>query len=319
MEEKKYPLISLIILNYNQLEVTCEFLESTRSLTYPNFEIVMVDNASRKDPTEVITSRYPEVRLIVTDKNYGFTGGNNIAMRAARGDYMFVVNNDTEVGGDLLERLLEPFAQDPEVGVVSPKIYYYEEQDLIQFAGFTKVNPITGRNECIGNQEKEQGQYDVQNETYYAHGAAMLVKKEVIEKTGMFADMFFIYYEELDWSARIRNAGYKIIYQPTTSIVHKESITMGKESPLKAYYHTRNRILYMRRHSSGTEFLGFSLFLSFLVIPKSLLKYTLKGQWQHLRSFVKGIMWHFSHKKEEKGMLPDDYKINEVSAVPQIS
>jgi len=121
----------------------------------------LVDNASKENPTELITARYPHVKLIVNDQNLGFTGGNNVGIRAAKGDYYFVVNNDTEVTPDLLERMLEPFNEDSSVGVVSPKIKYFHNPTILQYAGFTEINPITGRNTGIGDKEEDRGQHDV--------------------------------------------------------------------------------------------------------------------------------------------------------------
>jgi GT2 family glycosyltransferase len=291
MPENK-PLISIIILNYNQLGVTCEFLDSTKQLTYPNYEIIMVDNASKENPTEIIKSKYPDVKLIVSDKNLGFTGGNNLGIKAANGDYYFIVNNDTEVTSDLLERVVETFDIDKSIGVVSPKIKYYSNPDTIQYAGFSEVNPFTGRGKTYGGKKIDNGDFDTPGYTAYAHGAAMMVKKEVVEKVGMLPDLFFIYYEELDWSAHIRRAGYKIYYQPKGLIFHKESITMGKESAMKAYYHTRNRILFMRRNTKIYQFPVFVLFLSFVIVPRSILKYLFNGQFTHLKMFVKGVFWN---------------------------
>ena len=291
------PLISIVILNYNQIKVTCEFIESTKHLTYKNYEIILVDNASKENPTELIRTQYPHVKLIVNEKNLGFTGGNNVGIRAGKGDFFFVVNNDTEVTPNLLEKLVEPFYKDASIGVVSPKIRYFSNPNVIQYAGFTEINPITGRNSVIGGKEEDRGQHDTPGYTAYAHGAAMLVKKEVIEKVGMLADMFFIYYEELDWSAHIRRAGYKIYYQPEALIFHKESITMGKESAIKAYYHNRNRILFMKRNSSPMNFFLFSLFYTFLIVPKSVVKYLIKGQMTHLKNFFKGIIWNITGAK----------------------
>src|SRR6478609_7035888 len=139
------PLVSIIILNYNQIKVTFEFIESTKKLTYKNFEIILIDNDSKDNPTALVHSTYPEVRLIVNTENLGFTGGNNVGIQAAKGDYYFIVNNDTEVTPDLFERLLEPFAADPTIGVVCPKIRYFHNPNIIQYAGFTEINPITGR------------------------------------------------------------------------------------------------------------------------------------------------------------------------------
>lgn len=286
------PLISIIILNYNQLKVTCEFIDSARKLTYPNFEIIMVDNASNEDPTDFISHHYPEVRLIRNRENLGFTGGNNVGIRSGSGEYFLIINNDTEVVPDLLERMVEPFEKDPTVGVVSPKIRYYSHPKIIQYAGFTEVNPFTGRNKPIGGNTEDHGQFDTPGYTAYAHGAAMMVKKEVIAKVGLLPDIFFIYYEELDWSAHIRRAGYKVYYQPSALIYHKESITMGKESAMKAYFHNRNRILFMRRNTTVMQFMFFSLFYMFLVVPKTVVKYSARGQLEHLKSFFRGLYWN---------------------------
>ncbi len=291
MQEK--PFVSIITLNYNQTDITCEFLESTKKFTYDNFEIIVIDNASHADPTEQISrGEYPNVRLIISDKNLGFTGGNNLGIKEAKGDFVFIVNNDTEVTNNLLELLLEPFYQDSSIGVVSPKIRFFHHPEIIQYAGFKPINPYTGRTGAVGSREKDLGQHDISGETYGAHGAAMMVKREVIERVGMFPENFFIYYEEWDWSSRISRAGYKIFYQAKALIYHKESITMGKESAIKAYYHTRNRILFMRRNTTSFQLLVFLLFLTTLIIPKSLIKYIRKRQFNHLKAFVRGVLWN---------------------------
>ena len=296
------PLVSIVILNFNQLKVSCEFLDSCKLLTYDNYEIILVDNASREDPGQYIKEHYPQVVYIRNDKNLGFTGGNNVGIAAAKGDYVFVVNNDTEVTPNLLEKLLEPFERDPSIGVVSPKIKYFSNPTLIQYAGYTPMNPITGQAVALGSKQEDLGQFDNSGYTYFAHGAAMLVKREVIEKVGAFADVFFIYYEELDWGERIRRAGYKIYYQAEAEIFHKESVTMGKESPMKAYYHTRNRILFMRRNTNNYQFSLFMAFLVGCVIPKGLLKYIIKRQPEHLKSFVKGIWWNLGYREKTEAV-----------------
>jgi GT2 family glycosyltransferase len=296
MKDNK-PLISIIALNYNQIEVTCEFLESTKKLLYPNYEIILIDNASRENPSSIIHEKYPHVRLIVSEKNLGFTGGNNLGIQNAKGDYYFIVNNDTEVTPDLLDKMLEPFYSDSTVGVVSPKIKYFSNPDIIQYAGFLEVNPFTGRGKTKGSAKVDNGDFDNPGYTAYAHGAAMLVKKEVVDKVGMLPDMFFIYYEELDWSAHIRRAGYNIYYQPKGVIFHKESITMGKESAIKAYYHTRNRILFMRRNTKSSQFFIFTIFLLFVIIPRNTLRYVFNGQFNHLKMFFKGLVWNLGTPK----------------------
>lgn len=293
----KSPLISIITLNFNQIDVTCEFLESLKCLKYKNYEVILIDNASDINPESRITSDFPDVRFYRSEENLGFTGGNNLAFNYSNGEYIFIVNNDTEVTPDLLDKLLEPLISEEVIGITCPKIMYFDQRELIQFAGFTEINVFSGRNTTLGYQEEDNGQYDKSIFTPYAHGAAMLVKRSVIEKVGLFPDFFFIYYEELDFSARVVKAGYKIKYIPEVKIYHKESVTMGKETPRKVYYLTRNRILFMRRNSNFFEFIVFFLFLVTLALPKAIIKYSIKGRFDLLSSTLKAVHWNFFNSK----------------------
>lgn len=287
------PLISIITLNYNQADITCAFLESTRSLLYPNYEILVCDMASEIDPSpQILAGNYPNTRVLRSSKNLGFAGGNNWGMRQAKGEFFFIVNNDTEVTPDLLGRLLKPFYEDNRIGVTCPKIKYYSNPNLIQYAGFNPMNVYTGRTTSIGLMEEDRGQYDVSRPTSAAHGCAMMVKKEVLERVGMFAEKFFLYYEEWDWSARIVRANYKIWYTADAEIYHKESLTVGKTNPIKVYYHTRNRILYMRRNSNPFQFAVFTMMFAFFVVPKTTLTFFARKEFLQLRYFVKGIVWN---------------------------
>jgi GT2 family glycosyltransferase len=298
MMKENPPLVSIITLTWNQTKVTCEFLESTRKLLYKNYEILVCDMGSDVDPTEEINAgNYPNTKVLRSEKNLGFTGGNNWGIRQSKGDFVFIVNNDTEVTPELLDVLVEPFYADPSIGVTCPKIRYFSKPDLIQYAGFNPINVYTGRTTSVGSMEIDKGQHDTPGYTHGAHGCAMMVKREVIDKVGMFPEKFFIYYEEWDWSARIIKAGYKIFYQPTGLIFHKESITMGKQSALKVYYHTRNRILFMRRNTNGLQFLAFMTFFMLFTAPKSAVKFAANRQFKHLGSFIRGTVWNFTTSK----------------------
>ncbi len=284
------PLVSIITLNYNQAAVTAQFLESSRRLLYKNYEILVCDMASSTDPATIFRAEdYPNTQLLKSDKNLGFAGGNNWAMRQAKGEFFFIVNNDTELTPDLIGELLEPFYTESFIGVTCPKIKYFDQPDTIQYAGFNPMNPVTGRTSTVGDLEKDHGQYDTPGPTFGAHGCAMMVSKEVILKTGMFPEKFFLYYEEWDWSARIRRAGFIIWYTAGATIYHKESMSVGKENPMKAYYHTRNRILYMRRNSSFLQLAGFSAFFTFVAMPKAIAGYIANRQYPQLKNFLKGV------------------------------
>jgi GT2 family glycosyltransferase len=291
-----FPLVSIITINFNQLKITCEFLRSLSLLSYPNTEVIVIDNASNEDPTNTIQIEFPGVRLYRTIKNLGFAGGNNLGMKLARGEYYFIVNNDTEIASpDLLEKLLEPFNNDKSIGMTSPKIHYFDHPGVIQFAGYNKINPITGRNSQVGDREIDKGQYDTSGYTHYANGAAMMVSKEVVNTVGVFTDHFFLCYEELDWSAQTIKSGFKIYYQSQVYLRHKESISIGKTSPLKVYYNNRNRIMFMRRNTNTLEFSLFFIYLIFLTIPKNIFTFLLKGQFQHLKAFLEAMLWNIKN------------------------
>ena len=307
------PLVSLITINYNSLEVTMEMLDSVRKLSYPNLELIVVDNASKENPESILCSKYPEVIYIRSEENLGFSGGNNLGIKASKGTFLYFINNDTELIDGAIELLIDLFDTVENLGAVSPLIYYHpdlhtEKGELIQYAGTTPVNPLTARNKTIGAGEIDTGQFDQAHPTSYVHGAAMMVPRKIIEKVGMMPDEFFLYYEELDWCEQIRNAGYKIYIEPRAKIYHKESISIGKLSTLKTYYLTRNRILFTRRHRSDMEIFLFSLFLIFVTLPKNLIVYLIKGEWQHARVFLKAIFWHL--KPESKRAF---------KALPQLS
>jgi GT2 family glycosyltransferase len=287
------PLISIITLNYNQEKVTCEFLQSTKKLQYKNYEIIVCDMASHVNPAPLIESgNYPNTKVFLSPENLGFAAGNNWGMRKAKGDFFFIVNNDTEVTEDLLDKLLQPFFDNPDVGVTCPKIRFFDDPEIIQYAGFNRMNLYTGRVSVVGDRQKDIGQYNNSGPTYGAHGCAMMVKREVAEKAGMFPERFFLYYEEWDWSARILKAGYKIWYAADALIYHKESMSVGKENPMKVYYHTRNRILYIRRNGNFIQLMVFSFFFTFFAAPKTIITFLVNRKFKQLKFFLKGIAWN---------------------------
>lgn len=297
---KQPPLVSLITVNYNQLAVTCEMLDSLKDLSFKDYEVIVVDNGSKEDPKAHLNKHYPDVKLIMSGDNLGFAGGNNLGIKACKGKYQFFINNDTELTEGLIEKLLALFERIPKLGVVCPKICYFNEDpqnqaDVIQYVGSTPVNPYTARNKTLGELEEDRGQYKEARSTPYAHGAAMMIPTKVIEEVGLMPEDFFLYYEELDWCEMFRRAGYQIYVEPNAKIYHKESISVGKMSTLKTYYLTRNRILFMRRNKSGFQLLIFSLFLMFFTIPKNVLMYMVKGDFEHLKVFLKAIWWNVSN------------------------
>lgn len=283
------PLVSIITINYNQPEQTLEFVEWLENNSYKNVEIIVVDNASEKS-VDSINKLYPDVKLIKSTRNLGFAGGNNLGANEAKGDYLFFVNNDVYIQQGAIEKLVNRLANDPTIGIVSPKIKFYDNPDIIQYAGFNRINNITGRNSAIGSMTKDIGQFNSPKETHYAHGAAMMIKREAFVNVGPMPEIFFLYYEEIDWCNQIKKTGYKIYYEPQSVVLHKQSLTSGKNSPLKIFYMTRNRILYMQRNVSISQFFLFLCHFIFLAAPKHVSSFILKGQISQLRAYFKALL-----------------------------
>lgn len=286
-------MVSIITINFNETASTCALLDSIRQQGFRDIEVIVVDNASTEDPRQVFQTRFPEVIYLRSERNLGFAGGNNFALPHAKGDYLFFLNNDTELETDCIQHLVQLLENQDNVGLVSPLICYFQEQaesatPVIQYAGMTQVSALTGRNRTLGERELHLGQYKGPFPTAYAHGAAMMTSRKVLEQLGSMWEGFFLYYEELDWGERIRKAGFEIWVEPRALVWHKESLTLDKMGTTKTFFLARNRILFMRRNFSGWELAVFYAFLGTITLPKNILSHFLKGDFDTLKAFVKG-------------------------------
>jgi len=251
--------------------------------------MIVVDNASKYDEATFIQKKYPRVIIVRSDTNLGFAGGNNLGIKAAKGKFIFLVNNDTLLNDFDFTSLINRLESSPSIGVVCPKIRFSWDNNPIQFAGYTPLSEVTVRNKAIGYGENDIGQYDRPHSIPYAHGAAMMIKREVIDKVGLMPECFFLYYEELDWSMMITRASYEIWYEPMCTIYHKESQTTGKDSPLRTYYITRNRLLLVKRNWKGISKYISYLYLTFLVASRDIIKNTMKCRYNHVKAILKGV------------------------------
>lgn len=267
-------------------------LESLYKITYPVFEVIVVDNASPNDDPAIILKQFPQVIFVRSDQNLGFAGGNNLGIRKASGEFILLLNNDTEVDPGFLEPLVDKLQSDPNIGAVSPKIKFFSNPDTFQYAGLSEMNPYTIRSHGIGFRMKDSGQYDKDRLTAFVHGAAMLIPVSVIRKVGMMAETYFLYYEELDWGIRISNAGYQLWYVHNSVVYHKESMSTGKLSPLKTYYMNRARILYLRRNVHGFNFMVAVLFQLFVAIPKNMVRFLFSANEGHFKAYSRALTWH---------------------------
>ena len=291
----EYPLVSIITVNYDHPEVTLALLSSLRLITYPNIEIIVIDNASPNDDPNILKSSYPEIIFIKSSVNLGFAGGNNLGIRKAHGKYLLFINNDTEVEPGFLEPLVAKCESDTKIGAVSPKIIFYNQPDTIQFCGQAPMNHYTMRSHGIGHGAIDKGQFDADSLTHFVHGAAMMVPMSVIKDVGLMPECYFLYYEELDWCARMKQAGYQLWYVHNSTILHKESISTGKLSPFKTYYINRSRLLYLRRNVKGMTFFVAMMYQIFVAIPKNLTVSLLKKDKGHFKAYTRMLLWHVKH------------------------
>jgi GT2 family glycosyltransferase len=221
--------VAVILVNWNGREVTLDCLRSLREVRYDDLDVIVVDNASSDGSVESIRRDFPDVHLMVMDRNLRFAGGNNagIARAFERGAAMvMLLNNDTTVDPDLVEALIARMNSDQRCGMVAPKIYYHGEPDMIWYAG-GEISFWTGTMRHVGIRERDYGQHDLPMATQYATGCCILVKKEVIEQVGVLDESYFIYGEDADWCMRVRRAGYSVWYEPNGKVWHKLSVTAG--------------------------------------------------------------------------------------------
>lgn len=295
-------LVSIITVNYNHSHVTEEFLDAFyHTNDYPNYEIIVVDNASHINPIPGWQMKYPQVIFIRSETNLGFAGGNNLGIAKAKGDLFFLVNNDTEFTQGLILALVNCFRNYPKTGMVSPKIKYFLQPDTLQYAGYTEMNYYTARNHCVGQFEIDHGQYDsISGLTGFGHGAAMMISKEVIQKAGLMYENYFLYYEEMDWGARIKKAGFEIRLNMQALIFHKESVSVGQKSALKEFFMNRNRILFVRRNAHLIQKIFFYGYFLFLVTPRNIIQYFKEGNPEFASILFKAIWWNITNKVDSK-------------------
>lgn len=281
-------MVSIITINYNGYKETCELVESLQKFEDFPYEIIVVDNASPNNDGPLLKKTLQGVTVICSDKNLGFAGGNNLGYKYAKGEYILYMNNDMTITGPFLKALVKRFLSGEHIGLISPKIKYEHHPNIIQYAGYTSMTPIRISNNLIGVNQKDEGQYDQPSPTAYAHGACMLTSREVIEKVGMMTEIYFLFYEEIDWSIQLKRAGYDIWYEPAACVLHKESMTAKRGTPLRVYYLTRSRLLFTRRNCTFFIKMMAILYQLLIVIPKNIIQYSVHGKKDMLRSFIRG-------------------------------
>jgi GT2 family glycosyltransferase len=255
-----YPLISLIIVNYNGKHHLEECLPTIFAQTYPNFEVILVDNGSADGSNEFIEAQYSQIKLVKLSENTGFCKGNNIGLTYAKGKFITLLNNDTVTDQNWLKEIIKPMLRDEQVGLCASLMINYYNCDVVDTAGdgydICGVGYKIGEGEPVENHQQKK-------EVFGACAGAALYRKSMIEKIGFFDEMFFAYGEDIDLSFRAKLAGYKCIYVPKAIVFHKVNQTMGTKSDFLVF-HTRRNIEYT--YFNNMPFLLLLLLLPFHIL-----------------------------------------------------
>lgn len=309
-------LCEIILVNWKRAFDTCACLKSLEQTVGVDWYAIVCDNASpdgssaelrkflaerymeqiRADSRQGVFDYYeinnpdvPRATLVLSPDNLGFAGGNNLACRhaptAAEAEFIWFLNNDTEVEPDTLLRMVEHMRQDTSIGICGSTVVYAHDRKTVQVLGGAEYHPWTGIVREIGNGKTWPSPVDVEvieARMSYVSGASMLVTREFIERVGPMCEDYFLYYEEIDWAERARRAGFRLGYAPQAVIFHKEGAALGSgksttRSMLAEYYGIRNRLVVTRRHFPWT--LPSVYFFSILQI----LRRCMQGYWARAR------------------------------------
>lgn len=294
MNTKTLPKVSVVSVNFRQPQVTCDMLDSLKACTYPNLEVVLVDNGSESDESSRWQYHYPNVVHILSKANLGFAGGTNLGIEHATGEYILMLNNDTLVEPGFLEPMVELLQQYDSVGIVSPKIVFADPVNTIQYAGAFIGQPTLGRGTKIGHMEIDKGLYNDIRHTELPHGACMLVRKHLFSKTavGPLPEFYFMYFEEHDFAMQAKKLGHGVMYCGTSKIVHRQSVSMGIGNPRKTYYLHRNRIMFYQRSLSRLAFFGFLLYYLIVGVPMNVLRFLKAGRLDHVKAIGEALAWN---------------------------
>lgn len=244
-------MIHIILVNYNGWKDTEECIHSLKGSTYTDYEILVVDNGSTDDSVEHLRKLVGDrVVLLEAGANLGFSGGNNVGIRYAQkhgAQHILLLNNDTLVAQDMLEKLVDASRRHEDQAVITAKILYAAQPEVIWYAG-GRFDGRTGRTEHTGIHETDAGQYGREREVSFISGCCMLIPAEVLDNVGPMEEEYFLYCEDLDYCCRIARAGYPMVYEPSAVLYHKVSASTGQASDTVTYYTVRNKCRILGRY-----------------------------------------------------------------------
>ena len=272
--------VLIVILNWNNAPDTIECLESVGRLDYPNCHVLVVDNGSTDGSVGRIRNEQPEVEIVETGENLGYTGGNNVGIEHALSqgcDYVWLLNDDVVVAPDSLSALIKWAMARPQAGLLGPKVYTIEDPQQILSAGGEFGNAWQSKHRGLG--ELDEGQFDQVTEVDWLTGCALLASRQLIEEAGALDDRFFAYHEDIEWCYRAGQAGFPVLFVPDAKVWHPDTSSRDATSTLVTYYISRNHLIFLRTHRLG---LG-AMIRCFATYGIWLVNWSINPKWRHYR------------------------------------
>ena len=300
------PSVAIVILNWNGKDYLRQFLPSILATSYPNYKVVVADNASTDDSIQYLRENFPKVERILLGQNFGFAKGYNEALKKINGDYYALVNSDVEVTPGWLGPVIKLLEKDEEFAVCQPKLLSYHNRHLFEYAGgaggwFDLFGYPFARGRIFESTEEDKGQYDHTEEVFWASGAAMVIRNKIYHQLNGFDEYFFAHQEEIDLCWRIKLAGYKIFCCPSSVVYHVGGGTLPKTDPKKTFLNFRNNQILLAKNLSWAEKwwkIPFRLFLDLL----SALKGLFNGDGSYFLAIIRAHLaffyWIFFEKKK---------------------
>lgn len=277
-DTNKMPLTSIILVNFNGSNDTIECLESINKIRYSNYNVFVIDNNSRDTEKQKLVNFFhkdnvKKMKLILNHTNLGFSGANNIGIKLALAEnahYVCLLNNDTIVDDEFLINMVEIAERNYEIGSVCPMIREYYNRERISYGG-GEINYFKGSVFIYGINSYDVSLMNKSRYITFASGCCMLLKRQLLTKIGFLPEKYFLYFEDTEYSIKISKSNYKIWYDSTTAIYHKESVSTGKGSSIYQYYFVRNRLLFIKNNFGNKEKIS-AYPITILYIIKKILK-----------------------------------------------
>jgi len=281
---KAFPTVSVIVVNHNGMSFLKDCFDSLLAATYPDTELLMVDNGSTDESVSFVERNYPTVTVIHSGGNIGYSAANNLGIRHARGEYVVLLNNDVEVTPGWLEPLVEEFELDSKVAACQPKLLHMINRTSFEYAGaaggfMDRLGYPFLRGRVFDTIEDDRGQYQTPVDLFWTSGAAMAIRKNVLDETGLLDEDFVLHMEEIDLCWRLHLRGYRLRVRPDAVIYHYGGGTLSQEKTVKMYYNHRNSMFMLLKNYSGGRLLWvmpLRLLLDVVLVLKSLATLDLK-------------------------------------------